>query len=351
MRRLGQPYLGLLASALVILASMGFISLFTAPQFMGWVAFCLISFIPMEIVVGITWGCNEPDFAASRRQPARGLLLMLITLIAGAVGGAITFAIAGGGIGPPSPMLMMCTITMVVITFCASIILDGWPFAVGIKNPIAAGFSMLTACYIVNYLLFRLFFDYRFMKGAPVYVASLDPHGLFNANFVLVFYLTFSAIMFLVLNFELWPFTEVPGLMMQPVLGLAWGLLCFILAGIVFYVGIERLAMDPLQFMVEVPVPFIFGTIIVMNMLQGSLFAAFDQPAKGLLNAIASFDIGIVLTTIYGEVSRPISGPLLSGPPSNEFETWLASALLGVTFPFLIFFADFFQFWPIKKPQ
>ena len=39
------------------------------------------------------------------------------------------------------------------------------------------------------------------MAGAPVYVASLDPHGLFNANKVVVFYLSFISIMFLLLHF------------------------------------------------------------------------------------------------------------------------------------------------------
>jgi len=72
---------------------------------------------------------------------------------------------------------------------------------------------------------------------------------------------------------------------------------------------------------------------------------------KGVLNALASAVIGVVLAIFYGLLSRFISGPLSSGPPANEFEIWLASALLGVTFPFLIFYADFFQFWQIKKHE
>ena len=41
--------------------------------------------------------------------------------------------------------------------------------------------------------------------------------------------------------------------------------------------------MDPAAYMVRVPVPFIFGTIVVQNMLKGSLFAKHAQPVKGLL--------------------------------------------------------------------
>jgi hypothetical protein len=351
MLNLKQPFAGFAASALVIAVSLGFISLFDAPKFVGWVAFCLISFIPMEIVVGVTWNCNHPGFAASLQQPAKGLALVLITLVVGVAGGAASFVVVGGKVSPPSPMLMTCTITAVIVTFWATIIWGGWPFTAMIKNPVAAGATMLVACYAVNYLLFRVLFDYAFMQRAPVYTASLDPHGLFNANLVLVFYLTFISIMFLVLNFDLWPFTLFHSMMKQPVLGLVWTLLCLALGAIVFYIGIFALRMDPLQFMVRVPIPFIFGSILVLNMLQGSLFAKFSQPVKGVLNALASAVLGSVLAIFYGLLSRFISGPLSPGPPANEFEIWLASALLGVTFPFLIFYADFFQFWQIKNPE
>jgi hypothetical protein len=351
MLNLKQPFAGIAASALVIAVSLGFISLFDAPKFMGWVSFCLISVIPMEIVIGITWGCKKPEFAASRRQPLRGFLLILLTLLVGAVGGAATRSVVGGNVNPPVPMLMMCTIAMVVVTFTATIMFGGWPFSSFIKDPVAAGLSMLAACYVMNYLLFRLFFNYAFMQGAPVYVVSLDPHGLFNANLALVFYITFNSIMFLVLHFDLWPFTLSASLMRQPVLGLAWTLLCLVLGGIVLYVGIFALGIDPLQFMVRVPIPFIFGTIIVMNMLHGTLFRRFAQPVRGVLNALTSAAIGTVLALLYGALCRSISGPLRSGPPANDFEIWLASALLGVTFPFLIFYSEFLQFWQLRKHE
>lgn len=235
---LKQPIAGIAASALVIAVSLGFISLFDAPKFMGLVSFCLISVIPMEIVIGVAWGCKKPEFAASCPQPLKGFLLILLTLLVGAVGGAATRAVVGGNVNPPVPMLMMCTIAMVVVTFTATIMFGGWPFSSFIKDPVAAGLTMLAACYAINFLLFRLFFNYAFMQDAPVYVPSLDPHGLFSANLALVFYITFNSIMFLVLNFDLWPFTLSASLMRQPVLGLVWTLLCLVLAAVIFYFGI-----------------------------------------------------------------------------------------------------------------
>jgi hypothetical protein len=221
MLNLKQPFAGIAASALVIAVSLGFISLFDAPKFLTWVSFCLISVIPMEIVIGIAWGCKKPDFAHACGQPLKGIMLILLTFLVGAIGGAAVRVVAGGNVNPPPPMLMACSIAMVLMTFTATIMFGAWPFSSFITNPIASGLSMLAATYVINYLLFRLFFNYGFMQSAPVYVASLDPHGLFNANLALVFYITFNSIMFLVINFELWPFTLSATLMRQPVLGLA----------------------------------------------------------------------------------------------------------------------------------
>jgi hypothetical protein len=101
--------------------------------------------------------------------------------------------------------------------------------------------------------------------------------------------------------------------------------------------------------MVRVPIPFVFGTIIVMNMFQNSLFARFSQPLRGLLNAATAALIGVALARLFGALAPILSGPIASGPPGYTSEIWLASALLAVTFPFLIIFAELFQFWPLRK--
>ncbi len=301
----------------------------------------------MEIVIGITWGCKHPQFAAKLGQPMKGLMLALLTVVVGVVVAGVYFVLFGQ-VRPLPPMIIMCIILSVIITFWAVIMWGGWPFT-KIKNPVAAGLAMLAGVYIVNYILFEVFFNYEFMAGAPVYVASLDPHGAFNANMALVFFLTSLSIMFLMLHFDLWPLTKSAAIMKQPVLGLVWTLICLALGGAAFYIGVIVMNMDPQQFMVKVPIPFVFGTIIVLNMLQNSLFAKFTQPLKGILNAVAAAVIGTALAFMYGALSSMLSGPLAAGAPGNDFERWLASALLAVTFPLLIFYAEFFQFWPLKK--
>ena len=246
-------------------------------------------------------------------------------------------------------MLSQCLIASVVIMFWMAIMWGGWPFTAFIKNTLFAGLALVAACYAVNYILFRIFFNYEFMRGAPVYVASLDPHGMFNAWSALVFQMAALGIMFLMLHFELWPLTRNAALMKQPMLGAVWTLIALSFGGLLFYLCVNVAGMDVVAFMIRVPVAFIFGTIVVLNMLQASLFGRFTQPLKGLLSAGAAAILGSALSLAYGALAPVLTGQLAAGPPSYDFERWLASALLAVTFPLLVLHAEFFKFWPLQR--
>ncbi len=348
---LKQPALGILATVLIIAIGLGFISLFDYTKFSGVVSCYLISLIPMEIVMGVIWGMKQPGFAAERSQPVRGILFAVIAAVTGVVVWMAHLNGLGGGITPPTPMLTMLLITSVVVTFWLAIMWGGWPFTTLIKNPIAAGLTLLVACYVINYILFRVFFNYDFMKGAPVYVAAQDPQGMFNGWNAVVFYVTAIGVMFLSLCFDLWPFTKFPGMMKQPVLGIVWTIVALIIGYAAFYIGVDVMKMDVVAFMVTVPIPFIFGTIIVLNMLQGSLFVKLAQPLKGVLNTVVAAVVGSALALMYRQLAGIVTGKLDAGPPAYQTEIWLASALLAVTFPFLVAYADFFTMWPLQRAK
>jgi hypothetical protein len=157
--------------------------------------------------------------------------------------------------------------------------------------------------------------------------------------------------MFLVLCFDLWPLTLVPSIMKQPVLGIVWTAIALAGAALAISVGIRSSGADPMAFLTEVTVPFIFGSIIVLNMLQNSLFARMTQPLKGVMNTIAAAAIGLVLAHLYLSLLPMITGALPSGPPEYQREVWLANALLSVTFPFLIYYAVFFGYWPLLRSE
>jgi hypothetical protein len=137
--------------------------------------------------------------------------------------------------------------------------------------------------------------------------------------------------------------------MKQPALGIVWSAICLAGAGLAMWIGVGVFGMDPMSFLTGVTVPFIFGSIIVLNMLQNSLFGATKPPLKGVLNAIAAAVLGVALAQLYSSVAPAVSGPLQAGPPAYDLEVWLANALLSVTFPFLIYYAVFLEYWPIRK--
>lgn len=345
-----QPALGLVATASIIAIALGYVALFDFETFVGWASYALICMIPMEVVVGVVWGAN-PAFAAKLSQPTKGLLLVAVCALAALVVGPLHWQIVGGGASAPLPNLILCSITSVVVVFWFAIMFGGWPFNAISKNPIVSGILLWAAAYAVNYALYRVFFNFGFLAGAPVYDPALDPGGLFNATWVTVFYVTAIAVLFLLLHFDLWPFTKSPSLMKQPTLGIVWTVAALAIGGAAFYIGVVAMNMDPMMFLIRVPVPFIFGTIVVLNMLHNSTFASLTQPVKGIANTAAATVVGLALAKMYGAIAPIVTGNLTEGPPTNDYERWLASALLGVTFPFLIFYAEFFKMWPLAGAE
>jgi len=343
-----QPVLGLVATAIGIVLALAFISRFSLAAFNGPVAFHLLCAIPFQVMAVVIWGAN-PSFVTKLSQPGKGVALLLVNLVAMAIIAPLALMVVGEGINPPGPVPSHFVIIVVPTTFWLAIMMGGWPVTSRIKNPISAGLVVVVVAYVLTFLEFRLLFNYDFMKGAPVYLASA-PHGMFNAILALVFHVTALAVMFLVLCFDLWPLTSSPAIMKQPILGVVWSAIALGGAGVAMWIGIGIFGMDPMAFLTGVTAPFIFGTIIMLNMLQNSLFATMTQPVKGLANAIGAAVLGVVLAHLYVALVPLVSGTLASGPPGYDLEVWLVNALLSVTFPFLIYYAVFFGYWPLTKP-
>jgi len=315
------------------------------------VAFHLLCAIPFQVMAVVIWGAN-PSFVAKLSQPGKGAVLLAINLVVMAIIAPLALMVVGQGISPPGPVPSHFVIIVVPTTFFLAIVWGGWPFNLFGKDPLVAGLSLLIAAYVLTWIGFRIFFNYDFLQGAPpeVNLASA-PHGLFNGVVALVFYVTALAAMFLVLCFDLWPLTTTPSVMQQPALGITWSILCVVIAWVATYVGETVMGTDPMVFLTRVTVPFIFGSIVVLNMLQNLLAGSLAQPVKGIVNTLLVVVIGQVLAFVYRMVAPMVTGQLVSGPPAYDFEIWLANALLSVTFPFLIFIAAYFAFWPLKKAE
>ena len=343
---MAQPFLGIVSTALVVAVSLGYLALFGFPLFVGWVSFVMLALIPPQIVTAVI--ATNPPFAP-QAQPGRGAVMLAATAVTGFVLAAIVWLLVGEGVDPPGPIPSQYAVIVVPTTFFMAIAFGGWPFTTLSRNMGVAGLLLLVVSYVLTYVLFRVFFNYDFLQGAPVYLQSA-PQGMFNGVAALVFYVTALAGMFLLLHFDLWPLTTSPSLMTQPVRGIAWTAIACVAGAVVMVVTTRALALDPMYVLTRITAPFIFGTIIVLNMLQGSLFSKLRQPTKGLVSAAAAVVIGVALAQMYGRVDRMLVGTELpSGAPGYEFELWLVNALLSVTFPFLIFHAAYFNFWPLRR--
>lgn len=243
-------------------------------------------------------------------------------------------------------------IAAVVTPFLLAIMFGGWPFTL-LRSRLLGGVALLVGAYVINAIIYQLLFNYSFASTAPWYSAALDPGGLFNAWDVVVVMVTTLAVMFAFLFGDLWPLSSVPALRKQPALGFVWLLVSLAIGLFLFWLGTSVAGLAAPTFMVRVPIPFIFGAILMLNMLGGSLLPKGAQPAKGLIGIVLAAVVGSVLALAYGALMPLLSGPLPAGPEGGfAAEVWLANALLAVTFPFLAFYGDFFGLWPLAgKPE
>jgi hypothetical protein len=333
------------ASALVIGLSLAYLALFDFATFVGPVAFFMLCLIPVQVVLVVL--APNPPFAARLGQPLKGIVLILATVATAVVVAPVALQLTGEGISPPGPIPSHYAVIVVPTTFFLAIIFGGWPFSAMTKNRGTVAALTLITSYALTFAVFRLFFNYDFLQGAPVHLASA-PQGMFNGEMALVFYVTALAGMFLLLHFDLWPLTKSPAVMTQPILGVLWLAISLAIGALVMAIATGQ-GLRPMYILTRVTAPFIFGTIIVLNMLQNSLFVRLAQPAKGLANAVTAAVLGVALAQLYGMVSPMLVGAMPPQVP-DAYELWLVNALLSVTFPFLIFYAAFLNYWPLAAP-
>lgn len=348
MPRLRQPMLGIVASLFVIGLSLLLISVLDWPLFRDWVSYYLVGTVPFAFLVAIFWRGEHPRSIAALRQPWRGLAFVGITLVVAAVVAGLHLVTIGGGVTPPTPFVAQCLIGSVPIAFVLMTLWGGWPFSL-VRSPMLGGALLLVVAYGLNALLFRTLSDFGWLVGAPPYVESLDPKGPITSWVVLVVLVTTMAAALLLLHLDLWPLSRSDQLMRQPLLGLVGTLIAFVIAlVVVLWLG-PSFGLAPPEVLATMTAPFLFGSIVVLSMLEGTATGGLRQPVRGLVSAGLALLVGVVLARVYVALSGTLSGELYQGAPVWELEVWLASALLGVTFPLMSFHADFFRLWPLRR--
>jgi hypothetical protein len=331
---------GLGSTAVIVVVALVIAALLDPGTFAGPVATFVLCYLPVQIVLAGMWA-HHPDRLTGMTQPARGGILLVAALVVAAVAELVFLSTVGAGRGPSTPQIAMFTIVVVVTTFWLAVVFEGWPFA-RISNGIVASAALLLTIYVVALLVFYLLFDFSFLP--PPAQTPQTPSGAFDAWHVLTFLVTAISGMFVPPAFGFLGFDRLH----QPVRGLAWTGLLLVWAGMLFGIGVGALGADPVDFLVWVSVPLLFGGLIILVVFRDSLFGGLSRPTRGVSNVLAMAVLGVVLVWVYQRIAGLASPPVSWGPPTYQGQVWIASATLAFTFPLLATHADFFDHWPLR---
>ena len=342
--------IGIVSLILIIIAAFAFSARFTPDVFITWVSLIWMSAVPAQIISALFLNFEHPRIFATLAQPFKGLVFFVGTAFVALLITAVIITFAGTNLMLPPPMLIMYAILSIAVTFWWLIIWGGWPFSADSTHPVLSAAALLVGIYALTLAIFCVFFDFGFLKGAPVYVSALDPQGLLSAWTPLVFAVTSVAVLLLFVQLDFWPVTILSGGARQAIFGL-WAFAIIVpIAAIIQYVVTMALDIDGIAFLLHGPIAYIFGFLIVGQLMQNKSFVQKVQPMRGVLLAATGFASGSITVLAYRIAAPWLSGaPLAAGGPAYALELWTATALLAVTFPLITAFAGGAAFWPLVR--
>jgi hypothetical protein len=312
------------------------------------------------VIVALVWAGNYPAPAASLAQPLKGMYLLFLSMVVGAIVAGWSIKTVGGFATPPTPPLIFFTIMSVIMTVWAVVVWGCWP-AAGIKgnHPAFVGLGTLIVGYALAFILWKTCFNFDFMKGAPFYAAVMPPSGAFNAFSSLAFFLTCLAVILAWVELDFWPLSlippKAPAFAKQPIWGIVVSIVVCIIAYIIKMIFVDKMGMDVFQYSLKVPICIIFGEFIMLMLFQTWPVQTVAQPMKGIVLIVINIILALVMYQLYRYFMLCVAGPLPGGPipPPNTYvqELWIATALLGFTFPVITAYTGFFNFWPLTEPK
>jgi hypothetical protein len=331
--------------------SLGFCALSAPATLTTWIALPLVAAVPAIMILDLGLHLEWPNVLTRVSRPIRGLVFAGIAALASAVVTTLSLLVIGGGVTPPSPFVILFGVQSVPVTLVLVVLFRCWPFTALTKNKGLVGLGTFVLTYVITWVLFRVFYDFSFLKGSPVYLERLDPGGLFSAWQSVAFIVALAAVLLLFLPFDFWPLSVLvakrPALGKEPAFGLLSLGLALILSGAFWGILVGLGGMDPVVFLVRVTLALIFGIFIVLTLFQGVGFRGLRQPVKGIAMTAAVIVAAVLVQLLYGWVAHRIDPGMTAGPPGYGLELWLATAWMSVTFPLIVVFCDGFGFWPL----
>jgi hypothetical protein len=332
--------------------SLAFCALFAPATLSTWIALLFTNAVPAMVVLDLGLHLEFPAALTRVSRPVRGLLFVGMAALASAVVSPLMIVLVGGGVTPPDPFAVLFAVQTVPVALVLVILFRCWPFTALTKHKGAIALGTFGLTYLVTWVVFRVFFDFGFLKGAPVYLERLDPKGLFSAWPSAAFVITIAALLLCFVLFDFWPLSVLaarrPSVGKEPVFGLLGLAVVLLVTLVVWGIPVGLAGVDPVVYLVRVPVSLIFGVFIVLALFQGFGFRRLKQPVKGLAMTAAVIVAAAAVQVLYQAVAHLIAPAMHAGAPSYERELWIATAMLGVTFPVIVVFCGALGFWPLE---
>ena len=353
---LKQPLLGIMGFLTVLFIAFGIITWFTPGTFIPWAGELAMCCIPFMVIVALVWAGNYPAPAATLAQPLKGLYLLLLSMVIGVLVAGWSIKTVGGFATPPTPPLIFFTIMSVIMTVWAVVVWGCWP-AAGIKgHPAFVGLGTLIVGYALAFILWKTCFNFDFMKGAPFYAAVMPPSGAFFAFSSLAFFLTCLAVILAWVELDFWPLSlippKAPAFAKQPIWGIVVSIVVCAVAYVIKMIFVDNMGMDVFQYSLKIPICIIFGEFIMLMLLQTWPVQTVKQPMKGIVLIILDIILALVMYQLYLYFMTLVAGNLPAGGATGYVqELWIATALLGFTFPVITAYTGFFNFWPYTEPK
>jgi hypothetical protein len=154
---------------------------------------------------------------------------------------------------------------------------------------------------------------------------------------------------------DFWPLSLVrskaPVLSRQPVWGILVSAVVVITSYVIKSIFVDNIGMDVFVYTLKIPICMVFGELIMLNLMQTAPVQAMKQPGKGVILIILNIVLAVAMYHLYRWFSTLIAGSLPCGAPEYVQELWIATALLGFTFPVIAIYTGFFGFWPLAEPR
>ena len=345
---------GLLASLLVIGLAL-LIALGTPVNVeMGWATVVLNAMVPTQMVMTLFWRGKYPSVLAGVRQPVRGMWLTLLNLLVGGVVAALAVFTWGGAQWQPTPFIIMPLIISIPLALTQIVLFQAWPFTRWTKSVLIQGVLMLISTYCLATAIDALLFDFDFLHDAPFYLASLDHHGYFMAWQPVTALVGGVAGILVLILFDFWPMEKLsqfaPVLNQQPWRGLILSASVGLLVATAWACFIGLANWDIVVFMAKACVGMIFGIFIILILFKNLPYLQWPQPIRGLVLCACAALLALAMVALYGLAGSMQFG-LGSGAPQYTLELWMSSAMLAITFPLMVAFAEYFDFWPLAKQE